>query len=177
MCTASSGPRRGTKTAVAEVGDESARSLCAGTEAPVESEVSVEVAPAYDCGDADPIADSPRDSVPAIQVVVDETPPDGHDADEQMAVVSQPTVASRTVEAAVPARSWGQALPGLTAVMRGLLIAWFSISAVIAIGQVIRILRFRRRLSGAPCRPRLLDRRSGSNRPVAGRFRPGLADG
>ena len=40
-------------------------------------------------------------------------------------------------------------LPGSASLSRGLLIAWFCLSSMIAIAQAYRIVRFRRRLRGA----------------------------
>ena len=52
--------------------------------------------------------------------------------------------------------SWRQSLPTAASVMRGTLIAWLVVSVALAMGQTIRIVRFRRRLGGAVPAPDFL---------------------
>ncbi len=70
---------------------------------------------------------------------------------------TQPFVDAPAVAQEIPAASWWQSLPGITAIMPGVMIAWLFVSVAIAVGQAIRIVRFRRRLRDAVAAPDFLN--------------------
>ena len=79
-------------------------------------------------------------------------------APQREAPPRQPIATAPTVAPEGPAVSWRQSLPSAASVMRGTLIAWLAVSVAIAMGQAIRIVRFRRRLRGAvPAPDSLID--------------------
>jgi len=72
------------------------------------------------------------------------------------AAASRPVATAVTVAREGPVVSWRQSLPSRASILRGTLIAWVIVSVGIAIGQAIRIVRFRRRLRGAVPAPGFL---------------------
>jgi beta-lactamase regulating signal transducer with metallopeptidase domain len=106
------------------------------------------------CDANDSVAAGSDDDTPAFElastetvVAIDEPPADS--------TVNAPADALSSAAAAPVASRW-PSLPGSASLSRGLLFAWLGLSAVIAIGQACRIVRFRRRLRGASRAPDFL---------------------
>ena len=96
------------------------------------------------------------DSPQALPVAAAQPAPASVTADE--APAAQPTAIAPTVAPEVPAAFWRPALRSTASITRGTLIAWLVVSVTIAMGQAIRIIRFRRRLRDAvPAPDSLID--------------------
>src|ERR1017187_8304419 len=92
---------------------------------------------ADECQEQDPGPIEIDGAMPEVQLVSSEPAP-------------QPTVTNIAPNApSRPAWSWWPSLPSSAMLSRGLLLAWLTVSVVLAVGQSIRIMRFRRRLHGA----------------------------
>ena len=106
-----------------------------------------------DCSDNEPAPVKTDDTLPAIQLASTEAVKNTGEANPDVAAE---TGKDRVSVAAGPIAfywlSWLNSVP----LSRGLLIGWLTISVGIAIGQSIRIIRFRRRLRGAVPAPDFL---------------------
>jgi beta-lactamase regulating signal transducer with metallopeptidase domain len=73
----------------------------------------------------------------------------GDDARAMSGVITSPETAVVASAAPVPAKIFDISLPDATSIRRGLLSGWLAVSLIVGIGQVGRIIRFRRLLRGA----------------------------
>jgi beta-lactamase regulating signal transducer with metallopeptidase domain len=106
------------------------------------------------CDADDSVGAGRDDGTPALElasepsaVAIDEAPADSS-GDASAGAFSSAAVA--------PVASRWPTLPDSASVSRGLLVAWLCLSCAIAIGQALRIVRFRRRLRGAALAPDFL---------------------
>jgi beta-lactamase regulating signal transducer with metallopeptidase domain len=106
------------------------------------------------CGAGDFRSSEPVEKAPAIELASTKLPVELDDPTADSAGGTD-TVTVSSAAATPPVPHWPSG-PSYAAISRGLVVAWFGISALIAAGQIGRIFRFRRRLRGAMPAPDFL---------------------
>jgi beta-lactamase regulating signal transducer with metallopeptidase domain len=121
---------------------------------------AVELAPASEVsrsGESDSIAEASEredEPAPAIELAATSPAPETRGTDEAPAV--QPIAAVPAAARDIPAAAERPFVPDAGSLLSGILIAWLIVSVTIAIGQAVRIIRFRRRLRSALAAPDFL---------------------